>query len=89
MTPPTDPPAASTEAAAQKAATPRTPPRPVSEIIGDLIREREGLVGAVDNLKLEARETRDRYASTRTFAIVGGAIASLILLRRRRRRRRR
>jgi len=72
-----------------KEPAPRTPPRPVSEIIGDLTRERKGLVDAVDTLKLEARETKDRLVSPRTFAIVGGALASLFLLRRRRRRKHR
>jgi len=73
-------------AGSQKEWQPRPPPRPVPEIINDLAREREGLVDAVDTLKLEARETKDRLVSPRTFAIVGGALTSLFLLRRRRRR---
>jgi hypothetical protein len=62
----------------------RPPPRPVGEIISDLGRERDGLVEAVDQLKLEAKATRQRYLSPRTAAIAGGALLSLILLRRRR-----
>jgi len=65
----------------------RTPPRPVGEIISDLGRERDGLLEAVDQLKLEAKATRERYLSARTAAIAGGVLLSLILLRRRRKRR--
>ena len=72
---------------ANRAHQPPTPPRPIPEIISDLGRERDGLVEAVDNLKLEARSTRERVLSPRTFAILGGALASLFLLRRRRKRR--
>ena len=65
----------------------RPPPRPVGDIINDLGRERKGLVEAVDQLKLEAQATRERFISARTAAIAGGALLSLILLRRRRKHR--
>lgn len=72
---------------AQRARQAKTPPRPVGDIISDLTKERDGLVEAVDNLKVEARATKDRLLP-RALAIVGAALASLFLLRRRRRKRR-
>ena len=59
----------------------KPPPRPVGEIISDLTRERDGLVEAVDNLKVEARDTRDRVLP-KAVAAVGAALASLFILRR-------
>ena len=72
---------------AQRARQTKPPPRPVGEIIGDLTRERDGLVEAVDNLKVEARQTRDQVLP-KALAAVGAALASLFVLRRIRRRRR-
>ena len=66
---------------------PRRPARPVPEIVRDLQQERERLVAAVDQLKLEARVSRQRVLSARSLAIVGGAVVALLVLRRRRRRR--
>lgn len=65
----------------------RTPPRPVGEVVRDLERERDGLVEAVDTLRVEATATRARVLSPRVFAMVGGALITLIALRRRRKRR--
>jgi len=66
---------------AQRARQAKTPPRPVGEIVSDLTRERNGLVDAVDNLKVEARVTRDRVLP-KALAAVGAALASLFILRR-------
>ena len=48
------------------AAPPKPPPRPVEEVIRDLELERRGMVDALQDLKLQARSTKERFLSPRT-----------------------
>jgi len=62
------------------AAPPKPPPRPVEEVIRDLELERRGLVDALQDLKLQARSTKERFLSPRILIIAGGAVVGLFVL---------
>ena len=55
-------------------------PRPVEEVIRDLEQQRRGLVDALDDLKLQARSTRERFLSPRILIVAGGAVVGLFVL---------
>jgi hypothetical protein len=62
------------------AAPKKPPPRPIDEVVRDLEQERRGLVDALDDLKSQARSTKERFLSRRTLIVAGGAIVGLFVL---------
>ena len=68
------------DGAVPPAPPPKPPPRPVEEVVRDLEQERRGLVDALDDLKAQARSTKERFLSPRILIIAGGAVVGVFVL---------